>query len=51
MIDYLKKLTIKNAGFEIIDRGDCQLLSSELIIEKIDETVSYNTLRRIFGFS
>jgi hypothetical protein len=50
MIDYLKKLTIKNAGFEIIDRGDCQLLS-ELIIEKIDETVSYNTLRRIFGLA
>jgi hypothetical protein len=50
MIDYLKKLTIKNAGFDIIDRGDCQLLS-ELIIEKIDETVSYNTLRRIFGLA
>ena len=50
MIDYLKKLTIKNAGFDIIDRGDCQLLS-ELIIEKTDETVSYNTLRRMFGLA
>lgn len=50
MIDYLKKLTIKNAGFDIIDRGDCQMLS-ELIIEKTDETVSYNTLRRLFGLA
>ena len=50
MIDYLKKLTIKNSGFAIIDRGDCQLLS-ELIIEKTDETVSYNTLRRLFGLA
>lgn len=50
MIDYLKKLTVKNAGFDIIDRGDCQLLS-ELIIEKTDETVNYNTLRRLFGLA
>ena len=48
MIDYLKKLTVKNAGFEIKDRGDCQLLS-ELIIERTDELISYNTLRRLFG--
>ncbi len=48
MIDYLKKLTIKNAGFEIKDRGDCQLLS-ELILERTDELLSYNTLRRLFG--
>jgi hypothetical protein len=50
MIDYLKKLTVKNAGFVIIDRGDCQLLS-ELIIERTDETISYNTLRRLFGLA
>lgn len=48
MIDYLKKLTIKSAGFEIKDRGDCQLLS-ELILERTDELISYNTLRRLFG--
>jgi hypothetical protein len=48
MIYFLKKLTVKNAGFEIQDRGDCQLLS-ELIIEKTDESISYNTLRRFFG--
>ena len=50
MIDYLKKLTVKNARFNIIDRGDCQLLS-ELIIERTDETISYNTLRRLFGLA
>jgi hypothetical protein len=50
MIVYLKKLTIKNAGFAIQDRGDCQLLS-ELIIERTDELVSYNTLRRFFGLA
>ncbi|WP_396137320.1 hypothetical protein [Flavobacterium sp.] len=50
MIDYIKKLTIKNAGFDITDRGDCQLLS-ELILEKTDELISYNTLRRLFGLA
>lgn len=50
MIEYLKKLTEKNAGFSIQDRGDCQLLS-ELILEKTDELISYNTLRRLFGLA
>lgn len=50
MVEYLKKLTIKNAGFEILDRGDCHLLS-ELIVEKTDELISYNTLRRLFGLA
>ncbi len=50
MIEYLKKLTEKNAGFTIQDRGDCQLLS-ELIVEKTDELISYNTLRRLFGLA
>ena len=50
MIEYLKKLTEKNAGFAIQDRGDCQLLS-ELIIERTDELISYNTLRRLFGLA
>lgn len=50
MIEYLKKLTEKNAGFTIQDRGDCQLLS-ELIIERTDEFISYNTLRRLFGLA
>ena len=50
MIEYLKKLTEKTAGFAIQDRGDCQLLS-ELIIERTDELISYNTLRRLFGLA
>ena len=33
MIEELKKLTIKNADFDIEDRGDCVLLS-EIILEK-----------------
>lgn len=48
MIEALKKLTLKNAGFEILGRGDCEVLS-QLILEKTDEFISYNTLRRLFG--
>ena len=48
MIEILKKLTLKNAGFELKGRGDCEVLS-HLILEKTDEFISYNTLRRLFG--
>ena len=48
MIEALKKLTLKNAGFELKGRGDCEVLS-HLILEKTDEFISYNTLRRLFG--
>ena len=48
MIEELKEITIKNAGFKIENRGDCVLLS-EIIHEKTDEYVSYNTIRRFFG--
>jgi hypothetical protein len=48
MIETLKKLTLKNAGFELKGRGDCEVLS-HLILEKTDEFISYNTLRRLFG--
>lgn len=48
MIEELKILTVKNVGFDIKKRGDCILLS-EIILEKTDEYVSYNTIRRIFG--
>lgn len=50
MIDYLKAKTVNNAGFDIKNRGDCQLLS-DLIIEKTNEEISYNTLRRLFGLA
>ena len=48
MIGALKKLTLKNAGFELKGRGDCEVLS-QLILEKTDEFISYNTIRRLFG--
>lgn len=48
MIEELKKETIKNVGFNIINRGDCILLS-EIILEKTDEFISYNTIRRLFS--
>jgi len=48
MIETLKKLTLKTAGFELKGRGDCDVLS-HLILEKTDEFISYNTLRRLFG--
>ena len=48
MIEALKKLTLKNAGFELKGRGDCEVLS-QLILEKTDEFISYNTIRRLFG--
>lgn len=50
MIDYLKSKTVDNAGFEIKNRGDCQLLSA-LIIEKTNGEINYNTLRRLFGLA
>lgn len=48
MIEALKKITLKNAGFELKGRGDCEVLS-QLILEKTDEFISYNTIRRLFG--
>lgn len=48
MIYQLKKLTEKNIGFKIKNRGDCHKLS-EQISTSIDEEISYNTLRRFFG--
>jgi hypothetical protein len=48
MIETLKKMTVKTAGFEVKGLGDSVLLSN-LILEKTDEFISYNTLRRIFG--
>lgn len=50
MIELLKKVTIETAGFDIKDRGDCELLSN-LIIEKTDKDVNYNTLRRLYGLA
>lgn len=48
MIELLKKYTVKKAGFEINNRGDCEQLSA-IILEVTDIDISYNTLRRFFG--
>ena len=48
MIQKLKYITEKKIGFKIKTRGDCHKLS-DLIHIKINQEISYNTLRRIFG--
>lgn len=48
MIETLIKMSVKTAGFEVKGLGDSVLLSN-LILEKTDEFISYNTLRRLFG--
>ena len=50
MIDVLKEAVLDKAGIKISGRGDCHLLSA-LIIEHTDEFISYNTLRRMYGFA
>ena len=48
MIEILKKRTIENSGLKMNKLGDCIALSNH-ILEKHDEFISYNTLRRFFG--
>jgi hypothetical protein len=48
MIESLKKNIEVKLGREIRRRGDCQYLSDR-IHEELDETLSYNTIRRAFG--
>lgn len=48
MIESLKKNIEVKIGREIRRRGDCQYLSDRLH-EELDETLSYNTIRRAFG--
>ena len=50
MIDVLKLLTEKKSGISVTNRGDCQLLS-DVILEVTDESLNYNTLRRLFGLA
>lgn len=50
MIDVLKLLTEKKVGVSITNRGDCQLLS-DVILEVTDESLNYNTIRRLFGLA
>lgn len=50
IMDSLKNHVIQTCGFEIKNRGHCELLST-LILEQTDEFVSYNTLRRLWGLA
>ncbi|MDB4196119.1 hypothetical protein N9651_04030 [Flavobacteriales bacterium] len=50
MITELKSEIEKKIGKKVISRGDCELVSLA-IQEMIDETISYNTIRRLFGLS
>ncbi len=47
MIHYLKEQTQHAIGFTIANRGDCERLS-DIIYEKLNVQISYNTLRRFF---
>ena len=46
----LIKAVEKKFGFKIVNRGDCEKLS-EVIQEQTSKSVSYNTLRRMYGFA
>ena len=50
MIKELKSEIEKKIGKKVTSRGDCELVSLA-ILEMIDETISYNTIRRLFGLS
>ena len=50
MISRLKNEVVKSCGFEILQRGHCELLS-RLILERTDQFISYNTLRRLWGLA
>ncbi len=46
-IEELKKTTENKLKFKVQNLGDCILLS-DLILETIDESINYNTLRRLY---
>lgn len=50
MIGTLKKEVERKIDREIKNRGDCEFLSL-LILEVLDESISYNTLKRFFGLT
>jgi hypothetical protein len=50
MIEELKGEIEKSFGRKIVSRGDCELLSDDLY-RKTGVTISYNTLRRMFGLA
>tara|TARA_B110000114_G_scaffold156645_1_gene170643 strand:+ start:231 stop:1475 length:1245 start_codon:yes stop_codon:yes gene_type:complete len=50
MIVELKKEIEKRVGFEVQNRGDCELISYA-ILELLDINISYNTIRRLYGLA
>lgn len=50
MIAELKNEIELKIGRKVNSRGDCELISQS-ILEKIDVTISYNTLRRLYGLA
>ena len=48
--EILKSEVEKKFGFKILNRGDCEKLA-EVIQEQTSKSVSYNTLRRMYGFA
>ena len=50
MIEALKEAVLDKAGIKMQGRGDCEMLS-DLILGQTNEFVSYNTLRRMYGFA
>lgn len=47
-IEELKKTTESKLKFKVNNLGDCILLS-DIILETIDESINYNTLRRLYN--
>ena len=50
MIEALKEAVLDKAGIKMQGRGDCEMLS-DLILGQTNEYISYNTLRRMYGFA
>ena len=48
MIDILKKEIEAKIGKKVTNRGDCELVSN-VILETLDEEISYSTIRRLYG--
>ena len=48
LIDILKKEIEKKIGKKVTNRGDCELVSN-VILETLEEEISYNTIRRLYG--
>lgn len=48
MFDILKKEIEVKIGRKVTNRGDCELVSN-VILETLDEEISYSTIRRLYG--